>query len=264
MSDPVASVSELDDATRAALRRHLLGLADSKRILGIRYSDWLLGAPSIETGIAASGMAQDEWGHARLLYALLKDFDEDPVAVEHDRAAEEYASVDALDAPFADWAEVIAAMVAVDGAITTALEALSEGRYEPVRARIPKMVAEEGFHRDMGLAWMRRLLGGTDEARERVSRALARHLPATLAWLAPDDAAHASLVEAGLTLPARELLGRYRDAYGDALAEAGLDPSALEPGREGWDEGRGRGPGHPDEEAVSRARGDLNRALFVE
>ena len=68
-------VSKLDAAGRAALERLILSLADSKRLMGIRYSDWILGAPSVETGIATSSMTQDEWGHARLLYAMLKDLD---------------------------------------------------------------------------------------------------------------------------------------------------------------------------------------------
>ncbi len=78
-------VGGLDDTGRAALRRLVTTLADSKRLMGIRYSDWLLGAPSIETGIATSSMAQDEWGHARLLYSMLKELDVDPVGVERDR-----------------------------------------------------------------------------------------------------------------------------------------------------------------------------------
>ena len=64
------SVDALGADDRAALKRLILGLADSKRLMGIRYSDWVLGAPSVETGIATSSMTQDEWGHARLLYAM--------------------------------------------------------------------------------------------------------------------------------------------------------------------------------------------------
>ena len=59
-------IRDLDGTGISALRRLILTLADSKRMMGIRYSDWLLGAPSIEAGIAVSSMAQDEWGHARL------------------------------------------------------------------------------------------------------------------------------------------------------------------------------------------------------
>ena len=81
-----------EPAAPGPLARHILSLADTKRLLGIRYSDWILGSPSIETGIAASSMAQDEWGHARLLYSMLKRLGFDPVAVEQDRPAERYYS----------------------------------------------------------------------------------------------------------------------------------------------------------------------------
>ena len=156
-------VDRLDDGARAALRRLLLTLADSKRLMGIRYSDWLLGAPSIEAGIATSSMSQDEWGHARLLYAMLKGLGEDPVAVEHERSDEAYASLDPLDTAFPDWAAVVAGMVLVDGALTVALEAFSRGSFEPATTRVPKMLAEEEFHASLGRAWYRRL--GEEAAR---------------------------------------------------------------------------------------------------
>lgn len=255
-------VTDLDDATRVALRRHLLSLADSKRILGLRYSDWLLGAPSIETGIAASSMAQDEWGHARLLYAMLKDFGEDPSAVEHDRPREDYASVPVLDTPFSDWAGFVVATVVVDGALTVALEGFAEGRYESAQARIPKMLSEEAFHRDLGLAWLRRLGAGTTEAQERIAEAARFALPPTLAWLAPGDEVHAALVEAHLTAPPEALLQRFRDVLEAPLQAVGVEIPVPDTGD--WDATRGRGPGAPDQEVVERARGDLNRALLVE
>ncbi|MEJ2538597.1 MAG: phenylacetate-CoA oxygenase subunit PaaI [Gemmatimonadota bacterium] len=261
MSD-VVTASDLEGPVRAALRRHILTLADSKRILGLRYSDWLLGAPSIETGIAASSMAQDEWGHARLLYAMLKDFDEDPSVVEHDRPRERYTNVSVLDDPFSDWAGFVVAMTVVDGALTAALEAFSEGRYEAARSRIPKMLGEEEFHRDMGLAWLRRLGRGSDEARSRLVEAGRFALPPTLAWLAPSDAMHTALVEAGLVTPRETVLERFRERYGPTMEAVGI---AMPQAAEGdWDEVRGRSGGAPDQEVVERARGDLNRALLVE
>ena len=263
-ANAVASAVELDDAHRAALRRHILTLADSKRLMGIRYSDWVLGAPSLETNIATSAMAQDEWGHARLLYAMLKDFDEDPVVVEHDRDAAHYASVDPLDEPLEDWAEVVAAMVVVDGALAVALEGFAGGRYEPAGSRVPKMVGEEDFHRDLAHAWFRRLAAGSDEARERVAAAAAGMVPRTLAWLAPDDGPFGALVEAGLVEDADTLLFRYRERCDGVLDLAGVGLAEARPERDGWDEDRGRGPGHPADEAVERARGDRNRSLFVE
>jgi len=261
MSDALRA-DDLSADVRAALRRQIVTLADSKRILGLRYSDWLLGAPSIETGIAASSMAQDEWGHARLLYAMLKDFGEDPSAAEHERSRQEYANVSVLDESFSDWAGFVMAMTVVDGALALALEGLAEGRYEPARSRIPKMLGEEEFHRDMGLAWLRTLGGGAQEARDRLRQAGDWALPRTLAWLAPDDERYGLLVDAGLAASPETLLGRFRDRYGPTMTS--IDVEVPEPAAQGWDPARGRSAGAPDEEVVSRARGDLNRALMVD
>ena len=263
MSRTFLSLDALDEDARAALVRLILSLADSKRLMGIRYSDWLLGAPTIETGIAASSMAQDEWGHARLLYAMLKDFGVDPVPVEHDRPAEEYASVGALDQPMPDWAALVAAEVVVDGAISAVLESFAGGTFEPASSRVPKMLAEEEFHESLAAAWYKRLAASSEEARGLLAEASRRLLPPGLAWVGADDEAARALVDAGVVAPAEERLSAYRDRVRSLLARAGIDVDGVE-GVEGWDASRGRTPGHPDEEAVQRARGDKNRALFVE
>ena len=247
-----------------ALERLILTLADSKRLLGIRYSDWLLGAPSIETGIAASSMCQDEWGHARLLYAMLKQLDRDPREVEHERPGEAYTSVDVLDSPFEDWAEFVTAVVLVDGAITTALEGFGEGPFELAVTRIPKMLAEEEFHTDFGNAWYRRLAEGSEESRLALNAATEAMLPRTLAWLTPRDEMHSGLAGAGVTHDSGVLRARYDSRVGPVLASLDVDVAAAKAERNGWDTARARGPGQPDEESLERARGDRNRALFVE
>lgn len=263
MSDFLRTES-LDDASRSALRRLILSLADSKRLMGIRYSDWLLGAPSIETGIAASSMCQDEWGHARLLYAMLKDLGDDPVAVEHERPAEAYASLDPLDAPFRDWAAVVAGMVVMDGALTAALASFSRGRFEPATTRVPKMLSEEEFHRSLGVAWYRRLAeSASDEAKMLLRDATEAMIPPTLAWLGAADAPARALVDAGVIEDGDKLAAAFRDTLRDVLAVAGVDIDAATPARD-WDASRGRGPGHPDADALERARGDRNRMLLVE
>jgi len=266
MSDErtLLDTSGLDAASRAALRRLILTLADSKRLMGIRYSDWLLGAPSIETGIAASSVAQDEWGHARLLYAMLKDLDEDPHPVEHERPAAAYASIDPLDTAFPDWAAVVAGMTVVDTALAIALSGCADGCFEPATTRIPKMCAEEEYHRSLAFAWYRRLAGSSSgEARGLLRAATDAMLPPTLAWLGADDAPARALVEHGVTRPGPALVAEFRAAVREVLAAGGVDVDATDAAT-GWDPARARGPGHPEEEAVERARGDRNRALFVE
>lgn len=259
----ILDVATLDAEGRDALRRLILTLADSKRIMGIRYSDWLLGSPSIETGIATSSMAQDEWGHARLLYAMLKDLDIDPVGVEHDRDPSEYASVGALDAEMPDWAALVAAICLVDTGITTVLESFATGSFEPARGRVPKMLAEEEFHVSLGVAWYKRLAASEGDARRLLTEATESMLPEVLAWVGADDEAARATADVGVVGPGAELERVYRDRIGELVALVGVDIDALEAGAT-WDGSRGRTEGHPDEHAVERVRGDRNRALFVE
>ena len=58
LDSAITSVDQIAPEPRQALRDLILALADSKRILGIRYADWVLGAPELEASIAASSMAQ--------------------------------------------------------------------------------------------------------------------------------------------------------------------------------------------------------------
>ena len=247
-----------------ALERLILSLADTKRLLGIRYSDWLLGAPSIESGIATASMSQDEWGHARLLYAMLKEFGVDPVEVENSRPPEAYCSAACLDEPFADWAEVVAGVVVVDGTLSLALEGFAEGSHEAARRRIPKMLAEEAFHRDFGHAWLRRIGEGTKEGRERLAAAVESMLPAAVTCLLPVDEEADLLADAGLTPHPHEARARLARRLEEPLAALGTVPGTDPSLPANWIAARRRPHGAPAQEAVERARGDRNRALFVE
>ncbi len=263
-SDTVASAADLPEDARRALQRLILALADTKRLLGIRYSDWLLGAPSIESGIAASSMTQDEWGHARLLYAMLKDFGVHPVTTEHERQAAEYCSAACLDGEFTDWAAVVAGIVVVDGTLSMALEGFAAGCYEPARSRVPKMLAEEEFHRDLGFAWLRQLGEGNDEARLLVGVAVESMLPDAVTCLLPIDGHAQLLAQHGLAADpseAREQLARRLE---DPLSRFGISVMADPAVPDDWIVERSRPRGAPDDDAVERARGDRNRELFVE
>jgi len=256
-------VDAMSAADRAALVRLVMGLADSKRLMGIRYSDWILGAPTIETGVATSSMTQDEWGHARLLYSMLKHLGEDPVIAEHDRPAEAYGNLGVLDEPAEDWAALVSAMVIADGAMTAALAGFAAGRFEPAVSRVAKMVSEEVFHVSLSAAWYRRLADASEEAQLLLRAATDRQLPVALAWLGTNDAAKEALAAAGITSTAAEQVASFKDAVRSVLASGGVNVDAVAPDSE-WDVARGRGPGQPDADSIERARGDRNRALFVE
>ena len=61
-------------ALREPMFALLRSLADNKYVLGRRYAEWCTGAPMLESAVAAAAMAQDELGHARSFYPLLRGF----------------------------------------------------------------------------------------------------------------------------------------------------------------------------------------------
>jgi 1,2-phenylacetyl-CoA epoxidase catalytic subunit len=102
-------------------------------------------------------MAQDELGHARSFYPLLRGFGSDGVMEERGWQSKPTSAMACLDTRFRSWAEFIAANVVVDSALTTLLAGATESSYEPLRQRARKIVQEEAGHWVHGRGWLRRL-----------------------------------------------------------------------------------------------------------
>lgn len=272
---PASSPEELSPEVREALAGLVLVLADNKRLLGVHYSDWILGAPTLEAGIACCAMAQDEWGHGRILYALLRDFGLDPDALEHERGPAEYRSSELLDRPGESWPELVALNLLFDAALTVQCEALAESHFQPVHHKVTKMLDEERFHFEHGRGWAARL-GQAEKGRAALKEAAGRVWEASLRWFGPDDDPAANLLaEAGIS-DARppELRRRWLERVAPVVEAAGLSVAERD-GSDGWrsrlgvewtewdphTRRHGGGPGPDEEELLSRVRGDRNRAL---
>jgi ring-1,2-phenylacetyl-CoA epoxidase subunit PaaC len=261
-----ARAADLPDGIRDAVRDLILVLADSKRLLGMRYGQWILGAPELEAGIACASMAQDEWGHARLLYALLKDFGEDVDHLEHGRSADEYRSIDALDREPESWPALVTINALVDTALTVQLEALARSSYTPLRQRVQKLIEEESFHHAHAAAWFRRIAGSGDAGRSHMRAAVERVLPAVLRWFGPDTEQAQALPDAGISdASGTALRERFLDRTTPLLNHAGESLAAATSDFSDFDERRRRGAGTaPDERTIAQVRGDRNRAFLMD
>lgn len=269
------AASDLPDDERKALGDLLLTLADNKRLLGIRYSDWMLGAPSVEAGIACSAMAQDEWGHGRIVYSMLKDFGFDPHVLEHERESDAYHSSSLLDSDVTSWPDLLALNVLLDTALSVQFEALHESRFEPIHYKVRKLLDEERFHFDHGRGWTTRL-AETDAGRAALAEAFGRAWGPCLAWFGSDDSPILSrLAEQGIvTGDAASTRARWLERVGSVVAAAGLELAREENGRwvstvapdwSGWSSERRRAAaGGPDEDTLARVRGDRNRSLLMD
>lgn len=262
----IESAAALPEQERAAMRDLILVLADSKRLLGMRYADWTLGAPELEAGIACASMAQDEWGHARQLYALLRDFGDDSEQLEHGREPAEYRSLALLDRAPASWPDLVVLNALVDTALTVQFDALSTSAYLPLRQRCEKLLEEERFHLAHGAAWFRRLAGANERAREATRAAAERALPAVLQWFGPDGERARGLTGAGLVAAAgSQLRERYFERVRTLLELVDAGADAREPAFDGFREDYRRpSDTTPDPDVIAKVRGDLNRAFLMD
>lgn len=262
----IGGADELGERERAAVRDLILVLADSKRLLGMRYADWTLGAPELEAGIACASMAQDEWGHARQLYALLRDFGDDSEQLEHGRDAHEYRSISLLDEAPVTWPDLVVLNALVDTALSIQFEALTASSYLPLRQRCEKLLDEERFHLAHGSAWFRRLAGASDRAREVTKDAAGRAVPVIMQWFGPESDRARALVDAGIVgETAGESRCRYMGRVGALLDLVGVSSGTDAPDFGDFDEATRRSPGaSPDPNVIAQVRGDRNRAFLMD
>ncbi len=180
----VEAIGALDPETRKALYALLSSLADNKYLLGRRYAEWCTGAPMLESAVAAAAMAQDELGHARSFYPLLRGFPESTDAdTQEDVGWQDRptSAMSALDQKFTTWDDFVVANFLLDSALTVLLEAATDSPYEPLRQRARKILQEEEPHWVHAAGWMRRLTGNPN-SRGNVEASLERMWDDAFTW----------------------------------------------------------------------------------
>jgi 1,2-phenylacetyl-CoA epoxidase catalytic subunit len=170
-------------------------LADNKAALGRRYAEWAVSAPTLESAVAAAAMAQDELGHSRSTYPVLKALGVEVAADDDGFGGDRRLAL--LDDELPDWNAFIAANLLVDGVLTTFVAACVGSSVEQMAARAKKILQEEGSHRVHGEAWAKRLCRDAAHRDAFLARVGETWNEASL-WLGPDDdPAYAAALEAG-------------------------------------------------------------------
>lgn len=132
----------------------VLSAADTKHLLGLRYAEWSVRAPSLEADIAAAAMGLDEIGHSRVLYGCLEPLGEDPRGPERQDDPASYRNLACTDSSWVAWAQFVAANAIVDNAVSVLLGSMLEGSSEVLRTRLRKMLNEERYHLLHGRSWL--------------------------------------------------------------------------------------------------------------
>ena len=230
------ALAELDEGSQRALYDLLLILADTKHLLGLRYAEWI-SAPEIEASIAAVSMAQDELGHARLLYSLVEPFHQELGWPERPEEPSAYRNMEALDHEFANWSQFVAVNALLDSALFIQLNALKDSSYLPLRGRLPKILEEERYHFQHGRGWFLRL-AAEPKTRPELQTALRTLWPQLLRWLGdPHSSALKALCDSGILPSTPEALqARFLEHIGPLLMQAQFNAPREQLSWQGWDE----------------------------
>ena len=217
---------EIQSPEREALGHLILSLADNKAALGRRYGEWAVSAPTLESAVAAAAMAQDELGHARATYPLLKQLGLE--VREDEERLEVGACMRLLATEFPGWDCFVAANLAVDGMLTAFVRACEESAFVGLAQRARKVLQEERSHQVHARAWARRL-ARDERRRDTFAAALGESWWQAARWAGPaGDVGFATLVATGyLAGGPDELRGSLRKTIGEVLEDTDLPGLAL-------------------------------------
>jgi ring-1,2-phenylacetyl-CoA epoxidase subunit PaaC len=228
-----------DDEALAGLVNLIVVLADNKFFLGRRLSEWLSGGPSLESAVALAAISQEELGHARALYPLLEEMPivDTPGPLQRGAERERKYCMTCLSEPWDWWADVVAALILVDPALTVLFRALEESRYDDLRQRAARVPGEESFHRKYADGRVRDL-ARTDAGRATLQTRIDGMLPEVLMWFGPSGEPGVTALKAQglLALDNDEMRAAFRDDVGPVLAENGL---RMEEGDLPWERWNG-------------------------
>jgi len=180
-------------------------------------------------------MAQDELGHARALYPLLRSLLPDAGSEIEPESRTNFESLVCVETPFAGWEDFVVANYLVDTALTVTFEAGKDSGFEALAARSRKVIQEERMHFQHGEAWIRRLARQGGAVRAALKVALDRTWDELLCWFGTPDAETLYSVDGTLDESASALRQRFiLRVVPPLIQESVVVPFALGPDGASW------------------------------
>ncbi|MFB4212235.1 1,2-phenylacetyl-CoA epoxidase subunit PaaC [Shouchella sp. JSM 1781072] len=177
------NVVGMTDMEREALVELLLQLGDDDFIYAFRGAEWLGLAPHIEEDVASASISQNSMGHAVMFYELAESLGlEEANVLAHGRSAKERRNSVLVErvngegsymgTPTFDWAYTVVRNYFYTLAKKLKMDALQKSSYEPLVDVAKKVNMELHYHLMHWRTWFVQLLQSTEEAKEKMIRAI--------------------------------------------------------------------------------------------
>ena len=137
------TAEEMREGLQTAVLQWILAVADTKHRLGMQFSHWVTGTPALEAAVGSAAITQDELGHARSLYGLLRHYPGAPegVGAENDLEARDVYYTPAVLLPrWESWLQVVAINVVLDHALQIVIGQTKGSAFQPLAGRTAKIL----------------------------------------------------------------------------------------------------------------------------
>lgn len=172
-----------DEKYKEAVADLLFQFADDDFLISFRGSEWLGLAPHIEEDVAFSSISQDCMGHATMFYTLLEALEYGTAdELAHLRPSKERRNSIIserpngegyyMDTPKYDWAYAVVRNYFYTTAKKVKINSLKNSSYKPAAEIATRVSMELFYHNLHWKTWFVQLLSSTDEARERMKKAI--------------------------------------------------------------------------------------------
>jgi ring-1,2-phenylacetyl-CoA epoxidase subunit PaaC len=204
-----------------AVAEYLLAFADDEHLVGARHTNWIGLGPFLEEDLAFCSIAQDELGHAIMLYELLLDDTADLDAFALLRPSGEYRSCWLAEIECSDWNDSLVRHWLYDRAETLRWDVLAACPDAGVAAVAARARREESFHLAHAEQFMARV-AATDET-GRIRDSIARLVPVAAGLWDPTAGERDAIAEGFVSSSSIELSAQWEDLVRDDLLRWGLD-----------------------------------------
>jgi 1,2-phenylacetyl-CoA epoxidase catalytic subunit len=221
-NDAKAADEPLDPNITAGLANLVMVVGDNKHWLGQWLSEWSVGAPGLESAVAAAAIAQGEFGQARALLPFANKVIDGDIGAPGTRSRR--YNVAALDDGFESWAEAVVTLLLVDPALNLVLSALQQTQPELER-RIGRVLEESQFYTDFARGRLVELTESWEHGRSQAAPHVHPILIEMLCWFGPPGEPGVQLLnEAGvLTLDNDAMRQAYLDEVVPVLRDHGYE-----------------------------------------
>jgi 1,2-phenylacetyl-CoA epoxidase catalytic subunit len=208
----------------AAGLANLIGVVgDNKYHLGRWLSHWAVGAPGLESAVAAAAIAQGHLGQARTLFPFVDELAGQDVSIgPPDTGRVRRYNLAVLDEPFETWARAVAVLFLVGPALDVVLRSVRPPQAELPR-RLDRILEESRFHHDFATGRLEELTTRWERGRAQLEPCLHATITEVLCWFGPPGEPGVETLYATGVLRARneQLRQRFLDAVAPVLIAHG-------------------------------------------